>query len=74
VIEPTCDRHHCITCGDDGEPMTVVMIDSVRHLALCAAGDGRRSSVETALVDPVRPGDQVLVHAGTAIAHLGTAA
>jgi hydrogenase maturation factor len=54
--------------------MTVVMIDSVRHLALCAAGDGRRSSVETALVDPVRPGDQVLVHAGTAIAHLRTAA
>ena len=65
-----CDEYHCITCGDDGEPMTVVRVDVVRGLALCCGGDGAPSSVETALVDPVEPGDRLLVHAGTAIARL----
>jgi hydrogenase assembly chaperone HypC/HupF len=63
-----CDAEHCITCGDDGVPMTVVAVDAERALALCEDDGGRRSSVEIALVDPVAPGDTVLVHAGTAIA------
>jgi hydrogenase assembly chaperone HypC/HupF len=63
----TCDEHHCITCGDDGVPMRVVRIDAARGLALCEAGDGARSSVETALVEPVAVGDTLLVHAGTAL-------
>ncbi len=66
----TCGSEHCITCGDDGDPMTVVRIDGERGLALCAAEDGERSTVETALVAPVSPGDVLLVHAGTAIALL----
>jgi hydrogenase maturation factor len=66
----TCGSHHCITCGDDGVPMTVVRVDPDRGLALCAGGDGARASVETALVEPVRPGDTLLVHAGTALARL----
>ncbi|MDQ6775671.1 MAG: HypC/HybG/HupF family hydrogenase formation chaperone [Actinomycetota bacterium] len=70
---PTCDEHHCITCGDDGDPMTVVRVDSDRGLALCADEDGGRHTVETALVEPVSPGDQILVHAGTAIAALSGA-
>jgi hydrogenase maturation factor len=69
----SCDSDHCITCGDDGDPMTVVRIDEVRGLALCSGDDGARSTVETALVDPVVPGDLVLVHAGTAIARLEAA-
>jgi hypothetical protein len=64
-----CDSNHCITCGDDGDPMTVLALDGGRGLALCVAEDGRRASVETALVDPVAIGDVLLVHAGTAIAH-----
>jgi hydrogenase expression/formation protein HypC len=64
----SCDANHCITCGDDGVPMTVVQVDSDRMLALCEDDAGARSSVEIALVDPVAPGDTVLVHAGTAIA------
>jgi hydrogenase assembly chaperone HypC/HupF len=64
----TCDSTHCVTCGDDGIPMTVVIVDTDRMLALCEDGDGARSSVEIALVEPVAPGDTVLVHAGTAIA------
>ena len=50
--------------------MTVVRVDAGRGLALCAADDGERHSVEIALVDPVSPGATVLVHAGTAIATL----
>jgi hydrogenase expression/formation protein HypC len=71
ATELTCGSQHCITCGDDGEPMTVVRIDAERGLALCSALDGARSTVETALVEPVLPGERLLVHAGTAIARLG---
>ena len=49
--------------------MTVVALDRGRGLALCA-GESGRSSVETALVEPVDVGDRLLVHAGTAIARL----
>lgn len=65
-----CESQRCITCGDVGEPMTVVAVDTDRELALCSAADGEHSTVETALVAPVSPGDQLLVHAGTAIATL----
>jgi hydrogenase maturation factor len=71
--ELTCGSHHCITCGDDGDPMTVVRVDPERGLALCSAPEGARATVETALVEPVVPGDCLLVHAGTAIARLGPA-
>jgi hydrogenase maturation factor len=47
--------------------MEVLIVDPERGLALCADDDAGRSTVETALVDPVRPGDRLLVHAGTAI-------
>jgi hydrogenase assembly chaperone HypC/HupF len=74
IIEPSgdvCGSTHCITCGDDGAPMTVLKVDHDRGLALCAADDtGAHESVEIALVDPVAPGDRLLVHAGTAIARL----
>lgn len=58
----------CITCGDEATPMEVVAVDTERGLALCADPDAARSTVETALVEPVAPGDMLLVHAGTAIA------
>jgi HupF/HypC family len=70
VGTPTEVGTHCITCGDDGDPMTVIRIDAERGLALCEGEDGARSSVETALVEPPAPGDRLLVHAGTAIATL----
>jgi hydrogenase maturation factor len=70
--ETTCGSQHCITCGDDGDPMTVVKVDAERGLALCNGEDGVRATVETALVEPVIPGDRLLVHAGTAIARLQT--
>jgi hydrogenase maturation factor len=65
---PGCDVHgHCITCSDEALPMRVRRVDAARSLALCEDADGRRTSVEIALVEPVAVGDALLVHAGTAI-------
>ena len=64
----------CLTCGDVAVPMRVLAVDDDRGLALCADGDGRRETVEIALVLPVAPSDEVLVHAATAIAKTGAQA
>jgi hydrogenase maturation factor len=58
----------CITCGDEAVAMKVLKVDEERQLALCADDQDRKETVEIALVAPVGPGDEVLVHAGTAIA------
>ncbi|MDP9228512.1 MAG: HypC/HybG/HupF family hydrogenase formation chaperone [Actinomycetota bacterium] len=70
-----CDHEVCITCGDVAVAMQAVSVDPERGLALCRAesdgdGDGDSETVETELVAPVRAGDRLLVHAGTAIARL----
>ncbi|HEY1712196.1 MAG TPA: HypC/HybG/HupF family hydrogenase formation chaperone [Solirubrobacteraceae bacterium] len=65
-----CGSQHCITCGDDGVPMTVLRVDEARALALCRGEDTSHSTVEIALVAPVAPGDRLLVHAGTALTRL----
>ena len=70
----SCGADHCITCGDDGVPMRVLRLDDERGLALCADGAGAHHTVETALVAPVNPGDELLVHAGVALASLATIA
>ncbi len=67
-------EEHCITCGDVAEPLRVLRIDRDRELALCQHDSGARETVEIALVQPVAEGDELLVHAGTAIAHLGVPA
>jgi hypothetical protein len=61
----------CITCGDVAVELTVVRVDRARGLALCEDADARRETVEIALVGAVVERDTLLVHAGTAIAHLG---
>ena len=71
--ESDCGEEHCITCGDDGDPMVVLRVDDQRGLALCGDQEGARQTVEIALVEPVAPGDRLLVHAGTAIARLEAA-
>jgi len=62
-----CTSGTCITCGDVAVAMRVIEVDDERCLALCESAQGERSTVEIALVD-AGPGDEVLVHAGTAIA------
>jgi hydrogenase maturation factor len=68
ISQDACGSDHCITCADDGAPMTVVRIEEPGSLAVCRREDGEPTSVETALVEPVAVGDLLLVHAGTAIA------
>jgi hydrogenase maturation factor len=62
-----CTSETCITCGDVAVAMKVIQVDEERCLALCETAEGERSTVEIALVE-ASPGDEVLVHAGTAIA------
>ena len=64
---PAC-QPGCITCGDVAVPLQVLEVDMERELALCQDREGRRETVEIALVAPVAAGDELLVHAGTAIA------
>jgi hydrogenase maturation factor len=57
---------HCVTCSDEGVPMRVVDV-SADGLARCVDG----VEVMTDLVGAVRPGDELLVHAGVALVKLG---
>jgi hypothetical protein len=67
---PACiaDFDGCITCGDHAVELRVVSVDDARGLAVCADESGASIEVDVLLVAPVDPGDQLLVHAGTAIA------
>lgn len=64
---PSC---HCATCADEGVPMRVLRIEDAVGLARCAGEDGVATTVETTLVDPVAPGERLLVHAGVALVRL----
>jgi hydrogenase maturation factor len=58
---------HCITCSDEGRPMQVVSLSE--DGAVCVDEDGvKHEDVAVELVEPVAPGDRILVHAGVAIA------
>jgi hypothetical protein len=54
--------------------MKVVAVEAESGLARCATDEGGEELVETELVDPVRPGDRLLVHAATALQRLEGAA
>ena len=69
MTDGRCDSGHCITCGDEGIPMRVIELHD--EIAICADEDRARHRIATDLVAPVAIGDEVLVHAGVAIAHLG---
>jgi len=60
----TCDGPVCITCSDEGTLAEVVQATAVTATVRTAGGVER---IDTTLVGCVRPGDLVLVHAGTAL-------
>jgi hydrogenase maturation factor len=64
-----CDPHdpHCITCGDVAVEMLVVEVND--SLAVCEA-EGEAREVEVALLDDVRAGDRLLVHADVGLVKL----
>lgn len=61
---------HCVTCSDEGVPMYVAALHDDPELAVCVGENGERTDVMTALVEDVRVGDRLLVHAGTALLRL----
>ncbi len=63
---------HCITCGDEGIAMRV--LEPSDETAVCRDARGDAHQVAVDLVGPVARGDELLVHAGVAIRHLGAAA
>jgi hydrogenase maturation factor len=58
----------CVTCGDEALDMAISTHDAALQLATCVDADGNHHEVDLGLVDGVRLGTHVLVHAGTAIA------
>ena len=67
-----CTDERCITCGDEGILMQVIELRD--GVAVCADEDRARHRVAVDLVEPVAIGDELLVHAGVAIGHLGARA
>jgi hypothetical protein len=61
----SCEEHHCVTCADEGVPMRVLEVgpDGLAHCE-------NDVEVMTELVGRVAPGDELLVHAGVALARL----
>jgi hydrogenase maturation factor len=70
VTDPRCHEEHCITCGDLGVEMRVAAAADARGVARCTDAGGAQSDVDVLLVDPVAPGERLLVHAGVAIARI----
>jgi hypothetical protein len=68
---PTCvpdASGRCATCADEGiEALVVAVLDD--GMAAVQV-EGRRQEVAIELLDGIRAGDRVLVHAGVAIARL----
>ena len=64
-----CTDEVCITCSDEGRPAEVIAVEGDE--AIVRTPDGRER-IDTTLIDPPRPGDLVLVHAGSAIVSLET--
>lgn len=64
-----CTDEVCITCSDEGRLGEVLVPGHDGAPALVRTADGEER-VDTLLVDPVRLGDLLLVHAGSAITRL----
>ncbi len=74
LLEPGPERTDevCVTCSDEGRVAEVTAVQPDRRVEVLIGG--RREVVDASLVDPVQPGDLLLVHAGVAITSLGGAA
>jgi hypothetical protein len=67
IPDDECDDAHCTTCSDEGRVAEVV--EHSGPFTVVRSGGGTEE-VDTTLVDPVAPGDLVLIHAGVAISRL----
>lgn len=65
---PECTEEVCITCSDEGR-LGEVVAPGTDGMARVRTAEGEEQ-VATMLVDPVEPGDLLLVHAGLAISKI----
>jgi hydrogenase maturation factor len=70
LLEPgTCDTAEvCITCSDEGRVAEVRVVHDEASVEVIAGG--RAETIDASLIEPVGPGDLLLVHAGVALATL----
>jgi hypothetical protein len=59
-----CTEEVCITCSDEGRLTEVVSVEGDEAVVRAL---GIEERIDVSLIDPPRPGDLVLVHAGFAI-------
>jgi hydrogenase maturation factor len=64
-----CADEVCITCSDEGRVAEVRAVRQDGSVDVMVGG--RSETVDASLVDPVVPGDLLLVHAGVALTSLG---
>lgn len=69
AADPACGDEGCITCSDEGEIAEVASVLPIGRAQVVARG--RPQEVDVNLIDPVAPGDLVLIHAGVALTALG---
>ena len=67
--DPECTEEVCVTCSDEGRVAEVTAVHTDGRVEVLVGG--QREAVDVSLVDPVEPGDLLLVHAGVAITSLG---
>jgi hydrogenase maturation factor len=65
-----CTDEVCITCSDEGRVAEVRAVLPDGRVDVMVGG--RSETVDASLVDPVAPGDLLLVHAGVALTALGS--
>ncbi|HEY4388907.1 MAG TPA: HypC/HybG/HupF family hydrogenase formation chaperone, partial [Ktedonobacteraceae bacterium] len=63
------DKEHCITCSDEAVSVRVVGVDQQDSVAMVEVRDVVEE-IDITLVENVKPGDMLLVHAGVAIGRL----
>jgi hydrogenase maturation factor len=63
--KPVCTNEVCVTCSDEGRVVEVAALHDGGRAEVVAAG--AVETIDVSLIDPVRPGDLVVVHAGVAI-------
>ncbi len=64
LLAQGCTDEVCLTCGDVALPAAVVRVEGSRGLVRTAQGD---EEADLTLVEPVTPGELVLVHGGVAL-------
>jgi hypothetical protein len=65
VDAPRVDDDVCVTCSDEGRVAEVAVV--LEHGRVQALAAGHLETIDVSLVEPVGPGDLVLVHAGVAV-------